>query len=157
MAICGLILALALAEPAAPAYTVKLTNPAEDRVDTAITADSVTFTVKSHSGIGTGSIALAQGLWPKKVVLRFDNFPALEGFYVDNGRVRLDGGLGFGAASRDSYFDQGGKQGAKPVQAVYHLKMRRVKQPPCIEVELPANLLPAVDKPLSLQWIDAYR
>ena len=54
------------------------------------TGSAVIFEVKSAFGIGSGKISLVAGNWPKRVLVRL-HLKGLEGFYVSNGKKKLEG------------------------------------------------------------------
>ena len=153
------------ADPTPPKFEWTLKKP-KDRIETKLAGDGVIFNLKSETGIGEGSVVLTAGAWPKRVVLRLLDFPALEGFSAEAGDVRLEASLGFPQDHSERAFDKAGHVTEQAGQAVFHVNIRRVdsktvdpKSPDgkYIEVELPPNFLPVPGKPLSLHWIDAYR
>lgn len=162
----SLTLSMAFADDATPPkFEWKLKKP-QDRIETKLDGDGVVFVLKSETHIGEGSVALTAGAWPKRVVLRLLDFPALEGFSAENGVLKLEPRLGFDQDHADFAFDKTGHATEQADQAVFQLHIRRIDPKAVdpkstdakyIEVELPPNFLPIAGKPLSLHWIDAYR
>src|SRR5689334_22594232 len=76
-------------DPAPPKFEWKLKRP-QDKIETKVDGDAVTFSLKSETHIGEGSVQISAGAWPKRVVLRLLDFPAIEGFSAEAGGVRLE-------------------------------------------------------------------
>ena len=144
-------------EPSPPKFSWEPRKAKDDGVEPSFLADTVVFSVSHGTGIGGGDLKLAAGRWPKKVVLRFLKFPALEGFSADANNIRLSAFLRHNDNQAVFFFDQQGKAVEDSAKAAWQLTFRRINDPQAIEIELPADFVSGTGKALRLDWVDAYR
>ena len=101
--------------------------------------------VRSQFGIGSGSIHLVRGNWPREIVVRL-HLGGLEGFDVSNGTTSV--------SRSDMQVKMVDKDG-KPLAGKYLLKEQA--KGAYYEVELPAELLGKGVTTLKMSWVDFYR
>lgn len=80
-------------QPAPPAYEFKL-QKTEDSIAVKTDDKRTVLVVASASGIGSATVALRSGQWPKHIGLRFEypkgrEFTLLEGFSITTSRLRV--------------------------------------------------------------------
>ena len=101
--------------------------------------------VRSQFGIGSGSIHLVRGNWPREIVVRL-HLGGLEGFDVSNGTTSV--------SRSDMQVKMVDKDG-KPLAGKYLLKEQA--KGAYYEVKLPAQLLGKGVTSLEMSWVDFYR
>jgi hypothetical protein len=109
------------------------------------------FDVRDQFGIGKGTIQLASGTWPEKVLVRL-HLTGLEGFGLTIGKKVL--------ARSDLKIRMLDPKG-KPLPGRYLLKSTGPNASKRIagyyEVQVPPLLLTAATKEIKLSWVDFYR
>lgn len=126
-------------------------------METVLSKDTVVFTLDDSRNLGYGDVELKEGQWPQHVVLRLLKFRGLEGLNIEVNQVQFEVNLPHSDDKTTINFDDQGKRTDQSDKAVYHVHVRRVKEPTAIEVEIPKELLPAQGKSLSFHWTDFYR
>ncbi|MFP6751133.1 MAG: hypothetical protein VB855_05625 [Pirellulaceae bacterium] len=101
--------------------------------------------VRSQFGIGSGSIHLVRGNWPREMVVRL-HLGGLEGFNVSNGTTSV-----MKEQMQVKMLDKDGK----PLPGKYLLKDQA--KGGYYEVQLPAQLLGKGVTTLEMSWVDFYR
>jgi hypothetical protein len=128
------------------------------RVRANVADGRVTLVVDRRADLARALVRLTSGTWPANVVVRFENFPALEGFTASNGKIRAEARLDFGEKrSREKTVPTYDATVPGDAQPIGTAKLAVARVGPHIEVTLPATLLPAGDAGLRLDWVDAYR
>ena len=141
---------------------------AADQVKVKIENDSATLDFLSQSGIGGATITLANGKWPRTVVLRL-HLGGLESFAVSNGKVKLSGSvLSHSGNTTRLQMTEDGKEKKVEKDSPYWTEIRGFdssgKSVPGLpgsggyfEITVPKALLDSQPKSLDLGWIDFYR
>ncbi len=128
-----------------------------DNVTIEATTDQVVVVVRRRFGIDHAAIRSTTGKWPKRVILRFEEFPALEGLRIGAGSRSAATFLNGGQDKSDGPVvlkDTTAKPGAPAGKVVIPM----VRKKGGIEVQIPAELIPRSEREsLSLQWVDFYR
>ncbi|MDP7204330.1 MAG: hypothetical protein QGH11_02090 [Pirellulaceae bacterium] len=101
--------------------------------------------IRSQFGIGSGSIHLVRGHWPREMVVRL-YLGGLEGFSISNGTSTV---------SREDVRVRMMDKDGKPLPGKY-LPREQVRQG-YYEVQLPARLLGKGVTTLEISWVDFYR
>lgn len=115
------------------------------------------FVVTSKSGIGGVTVTLADGRWPRDVVLRLQyakdrGFSSLESFGLQTSRLSVDGSLRTSGRMELYFLSPEGKAEA----AAGKVNVKVESRDGALEVTLPAHLLTGA-KEVSFNWIDAFR
>ncbi len=135
-------------------YSKKGPHGSPNSIVVAGTQASVVFEVKSGFGIGSGKIHLAEGDWPKEVVVRL-HLGGLEGFNVSNGKKVFKGfhmsNKGNGTQKEELKTRMLDLQG-NPLKGKYLLKSKGY-----YDVTIPSALLTPEVKELKINWVDFYR
>lgn len=144
-----------------------ITRKADDIVTVKRNDDTLVYTVRSASGIGSATLSPWSG-WPQKVVLRL-YLRGLESLTVSNGQLDLRGSVASHSGHpRRLSVKQGDRETAVEQDTDYWAKIaaRDAQGNPIeglpdeggyFELQLPAGLFEARPKSLTVQWIDFYR
>lgn len=111
----------------------------------------------SKSGIGEAAVTLAEGQWPRDVVLRFQygkdaGFRNLEAFDLRTNRIQVSGSQRQSGNMELYFLSPGGK--AEAIAGRLNVKVE--PRGGALEVTLPAHLLTGA-KEVTFSWIDAFR
>ncbi|MGD0899507.1 MAG: ThuA domain-containing protein [Thermoguttaceae bacterium] len=145
------------------AFNITTKKP-EDRITVTLERDTATLDLLSPSRIGSGTLTLANGKWPTRVIIRF-HLGGLESFAVSNGKITPNGAvLSHSGNPKHLYFTGDGKEGKREPETeikVLDTAGKPIKGLPgkggCFEITLPKALLEGPPKSLELGWIDCYR
>ncbi|MFP6900387.1 MAG: hypothetical protein VCA36_05560, partial [Opitutales bacterium] len=132
-------------------YRKKGPHGSPNSIEATVLDSAVVFEVKSGFGIGSAKIQLAEGNWPKKVLVRL-HLTGLEGFSVSNGKKSM---------TRSDLNIRMLDAKGNPVEGRYLLKSLGPNKSKRIEgyyeVTLPPSLLTPEVKELKVRWVDFYR
>lgn len=156
------------APPDAPPFLTE-TKKAEDRIGVDCAADSVTFDIRSPSGIGSATIRPKSARWPATVVVRL-RLAGLEGFAVSNGANTLSGCVPtHDPRTQRLHLSRAGQEQDVDSKSAYWTEIKAVgsggkpspeyplKEGGYFEFAVPRALLIEPAKPVVLSWIDFYR
>ena len=156
----GTVTCLGADQPATPGFNLKLQKP-EDSIAVKTDDKRTVFVVTSASGIGSATVALTAGQWPKHIALRFEypkdrGFDLLEGFSMTTARLRIQGAARPGQSKMPfRLLDGQGKSDAGEAPAG-ELNAVVERNQGGLEIILPANLFIG-SKEVKFGWIDFYR
>lgn len=156
----GLAADTAANQPATPAYEFKL-QKAEDSGAVKTDEKRTLLVVTSASGIGSATVALPSGKWPKRITLRFEylkgrGFDVLEGFNMTTARFQIQGAARPGQSRMPFHLlDGDGKADAGEAPAG-ELNVVVERRQGALEISLPPNLFTG-SKEVRVGWIDFYR
>lgn len=108
------------------------------------------ISITSWSGIGGAKLALEDGDWPERLVIRL-NLSNLESFGMNNGRIRTHTSLR--SPRRVPFW----KAGDKKDRAAGTLECEVVKTESSVEVVVPAEMLRGDPEQIRLSWINEFR
>ena len=123
-------------------YRKKGPHGSPNSIEAKVAESSVVFDVKSGSGIGSGSIKLKEGNWPKKVLVRL-HLRGLEGFSVSNGKKTIQR-----SDLNVRMLDPEGNL----LEGKYLLKNKGY-----YEAIVPSSLLGPEVREIQIRWVDFYR
>lgn len=147
-----------------PTFEYKLAKHAHSKPTDGVVAikeEKRTVFVETDSfGIGSATITLTAGEWPKQIAIRFQyekgrGFGRLEGFTLTTAALQVRGGM-HSSGKMDFYFpDDKGKYEAGQASAG-QINVLVEERNGAIELTLPSDLL-AQSKDVRMEWVDAYR
>ena len=123
-------------------YRKKGPHGSPNSIEAKVAESSVVFDVKSGSGIGSGSIKLKEGNWPKKVLVRL-HLRGLEGFSVSNGKKTIQR-----SDLNVRMLDPEGNL----LEGKYLLENKGY-----YEASIPSSLLGPEVREIQIRWVDFYR
>jgi hypothetical protein len=147
-----------------PTFQYKFKERVPSKSTNSITAlnseERTVFLVTDPSGIGSATINLVSGCWPKKIALRLRyekgrGFHRLEGFTITTAHLQARGGMQDSGKMGFYFLDAGGKHESDDAQAG-EMNIVVEERNHAMEVTLPPNLLVG-SKHVKIEWIDAYR
>ena len=139
--------------PALPRFEVKVHKPKNGHdlpreIRTTLAEDAVIFDVTDRFGIGSGTIRLAEGIWPAKVLVRY-HLGGLEGVSATiGGKLLLD----FRGDPRGALGVRMLDKKGRPLEGKYLLKKEGY-----YEARIPQAALADGARELKLTWVDFYR
>ena len=139
--------------PALPRFEVKVHKPKNGHdlpreIRTTLAEDAVIFDVTDRFGIGSGTIRLAEGIWPAKVLVRY-HLGGLEGVSATiGGKLLLD----FRGDPRGALGVRMLDKKGRPLEGKYLLKKEGY-----YEARIPRAALAGDARELKLTWVDFYR
>ena len=139
--------------PALPRFEVKVHKPKNGHdlpreIRTTLAEDAVIFDVTDRFGIGSGTIRLAEGTWPAKVLVRY-HLGGLEGVSATiGGKLLLD----FRGDPRGALGVRMLDKKGRPLEGKYLLKKEGY-----YEARIPQAALADGARELKLTWVDFYR
>jgi hypothetical protein len=141
MLVCPLLASCAAPPPSdAPQTQLRLRKEvvspmlSHDDAKLSIDGDRAVIEVDRRRGIGSASVSLVNGTWPRRVVVRFEGFTSLESFEARS--IDAQGNVLWRWPGGRPPYERFGD---------------------AIEVLLPQAALPAGATTIELSWIDAYR
>ena len=126
-------------------YKKKGVHDLPNQIDVTASKRKAVIDIRSQFGIGSGTVHLVRGNWPREIVVRL-HLGGLEGFDVSNGTTSV--------SKSDMQVKMVDKDG-KPLAGKYLLKEQA--KGAYYEVELPAQLLGKGVTTLKMSWVDFYR
>jgi hypothetical protein len=159
--------ALALAGGDAHDNIKVTTKRPDDAVEIKVEKGATLFLIKCPKGNSGGTLELLDKQWPKTVVLRF-HLSGLEQFTLDNGKVKLGGGVRVENGKTSLRLYKQGDKGLLDEKSPYWMEVRAigadgkpVQELPVkggyIELTLPRVLLEDNPKTIQMTWIDVLR
>ena len=134
------------AEALPPGFTIEPKGDHEVRVE----GNTAVVDIRSKRGIGRTTLAVKDGDWPAKVILRL-HLKGLEGFELSAGDKKLKTFVS-------------SQKNAPPAPGQLKVKLvpekgaeAKVPLKGYFEIEVPADLLKAKPENLKLHWVDFYR
>ena len=126
-------------------YKKKGIHDLPNQIEVTATRRKAVIDIRSQFGIGSGTIHLVRGNWPREMVARL-HLGGLEGFNVSNGTMSV-----MKEEMQVKMLDKDGK----PLVGKYLLKEQA--KGGYYEVRLPAQLLGKGVTTLKMSWVDFYR